>query len=44
MRHFAESLGRWDSGWDIFTLIYLHERLFTEARASNDLSPAHSPL
>ena len=39
MRHFAESLGRWDSGWDIFTLIYLHERLFTEARASNDLSP-----
>ena len=34
MRHFAASLERWDSGWDIFTLIYHHERLF--ARAVND--------
>jgi hypothetical protein len=36
MRHFAASLERWDSGWDIFTLIYHHERLFDRAVTDTD--------
>jgi len=31
MRHFANSLSRWETGWDIFTLMYHHERLFEQA-------------
>ncbi|MEE2827800.1 MAG: ImpA family metalloprotease, partial [Myxococcota bacterium] len=37
MRHFAASLDRWETGWDIFTLIYLHERLFSHAVADDEL-------
>jgi immunomodulating metalloprotease len=31
MRHFAASLDQWETGWDIFTLMYLHHRLFGAA-------------
>jgi hypothetical protein len=30
MRHYAASLERWETGWDLFTLMYLHERLFSD--------------
>ncbi|MCP4867818.1 MAG: hypothetical protein GY898_03775 [Proteobacteria bacterium] len=30
-RHHAASLGVFDTGWDLFTLSYLHERLFSRA-------------
>ena len=33
MRHFAAALDRFDSGWDIFTLLYHHDRLFSAAVA-----------
>jgi hypothetical protein len=31
MRYYARSMGQWDNGWDLFTLMYLHERLFSKA-------------
>jgi hypothetical protein len=31
MRYFAWWQVRWDTGWDLFTLMYLHERLFSHA-------------
>lgn len=34
VRHLAASRGRLDTGWDLFTLSYLHERLF--GRAAGD--------